>query len=108
MKKLKTLIEEEKDQKQKIIYERANTQKEYEDIINNMENQMKNIMEKNKKSKSQTLENLKNEISTYFSNMVVGLLEMGGIKHENIKDIVKEQSKQLVDIIKECTELKFK
>lgn len=51
---------------------------------------MKNIMEKNKKSKSQTLENLKNEISTYFSNMVVGLLEMGGIKHENIKDIVKE------------------
>ena len=42
-------------------------------------------MDKNKRNKSQTLETLKNEISTYFSNIVIALLEMGEMPHKNIK-----------------------
>ena len=55
------------------------------------------------KGKANALQQLQHEIETYFSNLVIGLVEIGGIQNDEICIILNSERKHLEDTIRECS-----
>ena len=55
------------------------------------------------KGKANALQQLQQEIETYFSNLVIGLVEIGGIQNDEIGMILNSERKHLEDTISECS-----
>lgn len=71
--------------------ERDKTEKEYEDIIHDLEYKL----EKKVSNKSIQLQELRKDIESYFEYIMLGLMDIGGLDEKQIKDLLSDNKKIL-------------